>query len=384
MSSARRVSALIAAIVVLLLLVAFLGSRENQSDAEIAGPVPTTPEVQPTTVLPAQIVDFSEEELRFGLTNLCSGNDQQSSDKEWTQEDIQTQIDAFNELKLSLSDRLSVSSSAEHLHLAALVEDDPALRVELLDRAMSRNPSDPFLIWGAVQICSESGESLNCPLHDWEQRLIAIDGQNSESWVRVAANRYKAGEEDAALQALRRASTAAESRAYWTEMIEMVERGFAAGSNYAFPERAGIAVGFAASQLPRYGDYLAMCKEQSSRNVDWAYVCLAYGERVENQGKTEMGVAIAQSIQKLALEALGELEMAAVVEQRIEERRQQMLDSIGHHNAMTDKLIFSNPTWYSAYLAAIRSQGEFAARRYVRKEIQRLLEQQPELACEDF
>ena len=30
-----------------------------------------------------------------------------------------------------------------------------------------------------------------------------------------------------------------------------------------------------------------MCKEQSAKNVDWAHACLAYGELVENQGKTD-------------------------------------------------------------------------------------------------
>lgn len=50
----------------------------------------------------------------------------------------------------------------------------------------------------------------------------------------------------------------------------MIERGFAAASDYAFPERAEMAFGFAASELPRDGDYVTMCKEQSTESVDWA------------------------------------------------------------------------------------------------------------------
>ncbi len=256
------------------------------------------------------------------------------------------------------------------------------MRYELLDEAISRNSSDPFLVWGAVQICSEAIESMPCPLRDWEQLLIAVDGQNSESWIRVAANRHAANEHDAALEAMRYASTAAESRAYWTEMIEMIERGFAAGSNFGFPERAGMAFGFAASELPRYGDYVRMCEERSAQSVDWAYACLAYGELVESQGKTEMGVSIARSIQKLALEGLGEVEKAANVQQGIEARRQERLDSIKDYNPNIERLIFSNPTLFTAYLAAIRSEGEEAARRQITAQIERLLEQQPKLACE--
>jgi hypothetical protein len=125
-----------------------------------------------------------------------------------------------------------------------------------------------------------------------------------------------------------------------------------------------------------------MCKEQSLLSADWAYTCLGYGELAESQSKTEIGVSFGRSIQKLALKALGELEKAAEVEQRLQARRQERLDSIGNHNPATERLIVSNPTLFSAYMAAIRSQGEIAAQRYIRKETERLLEQQPELACE--
>jgi hypothetical protein len=377
MTSARRLSVLIAVIVPLLVLVAVLELREKQNDTGITAPAPITTAVQPAASSPAPPQEFPVAALRSALTVVCSNDAPDSDDKDPTQEEFKAYLNELNELKLNLSE----SSSAEHLHVAALLENDPALRVELLDRAISANSDDAFLLWSAVQICSESGESVDCPLRDWEQRLITVDGQNSESWIRVAANRYAAGEYDAALEAMRYASTAAESRAYLTEMTEMIERGFAAGSDYAFSERSFMALNIAASKLPRYGDYVTMCKEQSAKNVDFAYTCVAYGELVGHQGKTEMGVAIARTIQKLAHEALGEWENAAEIEQRLQARRQQRMDSIGDYNAVTERLIFSNPTLFYSYLAAVRSKGELEAQRYLAEEIERLLAQQPELAC---
>jgi len=140
----------------------------------------------------------------------------------------------------------------------SLLDSGPASRVELIDRAVSLTPNDAFVLWGAVHICTEERDQTGCPLRAWENRLLEIDGQNSESWVRVAANRYQAGDQDKALDALRHAATSGETRAYWTESIEMIERGLAAGSDYSFPERAGMAFGFAASMLPDYGDYLSL------------------------------------------------------------------------------------------------------------------------------
>ena len=161
----------------------------------------------------------------------------------------------------------------------------------------------------------------------------------------------------------------------------MVERGLASGSDLTFSERAGMALSVAASELPRYGDYMSMCEKQSSRSVDWAYACLAYGELVESQGKTQIGVAIALSIQKNALESLGEAEQVADVQRRIAAHNQEFQNSDIDHNAQLVRLIFSSPSLFSAYLATIRADGERIALRRITGQIERLIEQQPDLAC---
>lgn len=383
MTSARRLAAVAVLAATILALAINLGSRGtpvDSSDTEnvqaARGPSPVSPPV-------ASLMELPQAELRSALTDLCTSNSKQSDDRELINEENQVATDALNELRQNISDRLSVSSSTEHLHLSALLEDNSTSRIELLNRAISQNPNDAFLLWRAVQICTEERDATACDLADWERRLLMIDGQNSESWLRVAANRYRAGETNAALEALRHAATAAETRIYWTETIEMAERGFAAaGSDYAFPERAGMAFGFAAMKLPRYSDFTTMCKEQSLRSADWAYTCLGYGELAENQSKTDIGVSIGRSIQKLALEALAEEDKLAAVEARQQSYRQEQLDSIGKNYAVTERLMFSNPTIFSAYLAAIRTHGEPGARAYLAEETNRLLREQPELACE--
>lgn len=382
MMSARGLTAMVMLVAAVLGLAVSLGTREPPGGANDVEPVHAVPESLPS---PSPIVSLSElpqAELRSALADLCTENSQSLDDKEQTRYQTRAQTEALYGLKRSLTDRLAVSPSSEHLYLAALLESRSAPRIELLERAVRLNPNDPFLMWGAVQICSEEPVAAGCPLYDWEQRLLLIDGQNSESWVRVAANRYEAGEADAALESMRHAATVAETRAYWTETIEMIERGLAAGSDYAFPERAAMAFGLAASTLPDYGDYVTMCKEQSLRSVDWAYACLAYGELVENQGKTYMGVSIARSIQKLSLEVLGDLDKLTALEERQQAHRQELLDSVQDNNAVTERLMFSNPAVFSAYMAAVRTRGESGARAYLADETSRLLEEHPEWACE--
>ncbi|NOX68147.1 MAG: hypothetical protein GXP15_03090 [Gammaproteobacteria bacterium] len=143
-----------------------------------------------------------------------------------------------------------------------------------------------------------------------------------------------------------------------------------------------MAFGIAATKLQRYDDYTTMCKEQSLRSADWAYTCLGYGELAENQGKTDISVTIGRAIQKLALEALGEEDKLAAVKERRQAFRQERLDDIGKDHAIIERLMFSNPTIFSAYLATIRTHGEAGARAYLADETRRLLREHLELACE--
>src|SRR5690606_20897230 len=130
----------------------------------------------------------------------------------------------------------------------------------LLNRAISISPTDPHMLWAGVQFCSAPENSKACAGKDWEQRLITIDGSNSETWARVAANRFAAGENEGALEALRRASASSDSRTYWIETIEMTERALQAVSDFGFPERASLAIGVAAAHQPRYADVSRMCR----------------------------------------------------------------------------------------------------------------------------
>lgn len=378
-SSGRWIASITA--VALLGLAVISGLLETSLETNDVDTISVDPSLSSAPAVRNAAPKLADEDLKFALRDLCASSIQPSEADNWGPEETQTETDWWNEQKRTISNRLSVSASAEHLYLAALLESGSASQVELIDRAAALNPNDALIRWGAVHICTEQRVATGCPLRAWEKRLLEIDNQNSESWVRVSANRYRAGDLDSALDALRHAATSAETRAYWIETIEMSERGFAAASDFSFPQRAGMAFGLAASNLPDYGDYVTMCKEQSAKSVDWAYACLAYGELVENQGKTNMGVSIARTIQMAALESLGEVDKLAAVEERRQEDRQNMLDSVGDEYAVAELLMISNPAGFSAYLAAVSTHGELGARAYLAKETRRLLQEQPELAC---
>ena len=178
---------------------------------------------------------------------------------------------------------------------------------------------------------------------------------------------------------MRFASAAAESRIYWPDTMESIERALRAVGGLSFVERATLANGVASSELPRFNGLTTMCTEQSAESLEWAYTCLRYGELVERQAKTLIGIAIAGSVQRLALEAMGESESAVAVEERIEASRQE---SVGSYDEKVMLLIMTNQNLFYAWVAAIKSVGEVAAKGHIAADIERLIRQRPELACD--
>lgn len=289
------------------------------------------------------------------------------------QTEARAELDAAAE---EIRERLANSTDEELLLVAAMLEE-PTDRMELFTRAMRANSGNALVVWYAVDWCSEYHEQLGCPLTDWENQLLLLDSQNSEAWIRVAANRLEADEEQAALRALQQAAAASETRIYWPESIEMFERALAAAGGSSFSVRASSAIGFAASHLPNYGDYVNMCREQSAKSQEWAYACLAYGESSKRQGRTVIGLSIAESIQEIALESLADERLAEVT-------AKNELDYEARLAIVTDSeklAALSIPSIFFGYLNAHRARGEVEAMAYLREEADRWLARYESVEC---
>lgn len=339
MTARRLLVGLLGLALLSVLLVVILHSGDDAgttSNTPPAAAIPSAEATPPAGTSAEPEPQFQDADLEAGLVALCSSDTQPATGEESSR--------TYEEVIQPVLERLAASSFGDHLLAAALLQTDPASRFGLVERAVAAAPRDPLVLWSAVRICSDPRDSPDCPLREWEQRLIAVDGQNSESWVLVAANRYAAGEGSAALEAMRSASTTAESSTYWTETIELIERGLLAASDFTFPERAQAAIGLAASQgIPSFAGLTTMCREQSLASPEWADACLRYGELAEVRGETIIGVSIALSVQRLVLEAVGESGRAAEVEERSRARGQEFADATPGINA-AGALMTQNPT----------------------------------------
>ena len=282
----------------------------------------------------------------------------------------------------TVSQSLAASASAEHIHLAALLANEPSERLVLIERAIDANPDEPFIYWSALRLCSESSMDIDCPRSRWEQKLTQLDGQNSEIWMQIAVNRHGKGDRQGALAAVKNAAAASESRVYYAETLELAVRGFAASGEFPQWESAFYAFGLAASNLPNYSQSNQLCKIEAASSEEWANTCLQYGITTENQSKTIIGAAIALSVQKQALEALGDLEGAVRIGQRIEAGRTERRLSINEQSKITELVLATNRRVFDAYLNDVGSYGEPAARSRLITEVDRLITENPESICQ--
>ncbi len=374
-----RIFLLGAAIILVLLFLSQLWAPAPDVEGRAGGEAVN----QDAPTLGEQHPVLAAENFNFSIDDICAANGDDSGSASSTQsyEESSKQIEQSRNRLQKIKDRLVVSPTAEHLHLAALLERDPVVRTELIKNAVSQNPNVAYLLRDAVHICADDLDKIECPIQAWEDRLLAIDRQNSESWVAVAESRFQRGEHEDAFTAMRQAAAAAETQDYWTESIEMIERGLSATTDYPFSKRAGMAFGIAAMAQHDPGPFIRMCENQSLKSADWAYVCLGYGELVEKQGKNYMRQSVALSVQKLALEAIGDEEQLAAVLKRREALKQEMRELAPASDSVTLKLMVSNPGNFSAYLAAVRTHGEAGAMDYLREETNRWLSQHEDLDC---
>jgi len=350
---------------------------ESQDIKTVPAPAPaSSTDGSPTLT----VEDPSGDSYTFSLQDLCGYAESEQQANRFM-EDFSAAVEEYEASLNAAKNRLAISEDPEHLHAAALLEDDPARRIELITRALAVDKDNAFRVWGAVHLCAGVYQETSCPLQAWQERMLTLDSENSEAWVQAALIRISAGAEAAALRAMQRAASSSASRVYWPETIEMIERAFAAASDMSFRDRVALGADFAGTNLPNYSSYMNMCREQSAQNMDWAYACLRYGELSEREGKTLMGQRIAMGVQQVALNALGDQERLKMVVERYQRSREKTENTVIEDFQRSMVIVTGSPTLYSRYLAAVKEHGEIATMAIMQEEAARWVLRHKDLEC---
>lgn len=364
---ARKLTYLIFGIIGSLLLAQWLLKSQNRDAVGSQSPADAQPTVVREIPEDGQAIErpiFIESAT--AEASPAADCDPDRLEKRYQQWEAQVAVASGVDSMRQIAERLSAAESAETLFTASMIHPEEDNRQPLLVRALKANPSSVPLLHQALSLCARY-ESDACRTSGWEQRLIALDSQNSQTWVRVAANHYANDRLDAALDALRRAASAAETNDFWADRLEIIERGLVASGIEPFPVRALMALNISVANAPEYNGIVSMCNQQTAVDAQWAEQCRAYGELAARQGRTALGVAIARGIQIAALKAQGRDDEAEQIRQRESDLRNAQIDAVDDLESMAD-LSISSPDRFAHYLAAIRADGENEALASLRRE----------------
>jgi len=374
-----------AAIAAVLAAAAVLFLSSGQQDrTSTVGPIDGAQKKQASEVSgsPAAESIIAEPIVEFSFEDFCAS----AAIEQWSKDVAALSGDSTEasiQLEADTAARLSLSKDPVHLHAAALLEksvaglveagtgardadpDNPARQVALISRALDADPDNPLHLWGAVQICMAASAEWNenrtdCPLAEWQARLLEADPQNREVWAYASVNLLAAGNESGALEAMQKAGALTESRVYWPETVEMLERALQAVTDWPFMARTTEAFGVASRSLLNELRPMGLCRDKSEVSREWAYACLDYGQQAELDPPMERVRQAAIAIQQYALTALGDEEQLAQLNARWlrqKQRRLEVAQAIGGRVVAA----FVNPTLFARYLQLVREQGEFDA-----------------------
>ena len=279
----------------------------------------------------------------------------------------------INDIIREARSTLGVSSQLELRLFAAQLADSPDDRIDIFRRTIDSGDVSPHFLWSAVNACLIYRERVPCPAEDWLKRLLDVDSENSEVWMRAAAFYYATDDLDRAKQALERASIAYEADNYWYEDVMSAKAG--ADAVGGFSERASylMATGFAAAYPGPEQLYTDMCRDMSLKDPDWAYACAAYGERAGETATTIMARQIAKAIHANALVALGEPENG----ERIEALRAPA-------KTLSDREMLRYPDSIMLYMSALERGSESDAVEELLAENERRRRNPTPPECGDF
>jgi hypothetical protein len=294
-------------------------------------------------------------------------------------------VECISEVEIPTVDRkaiarqLSSSADPEHRLLAALFEGNNSLNIQQtsLVAAHREFPNNKLLLLAALRTCAWLPGAAACSRDDLERSAIRLDGENGFTWQSIAVNRLKRGDSEGALDALRRATTAANFSSYALEQFEGLERGLSAAGGLLFLERVTLAQ--MDQSAPPLNERLLReaCDERATDRGVWLEHCANLGQRLEREGDTIYLNFLGLGLLKNVYGQSGNAQQMSEVDKKGKILAASLSDSFKGLERLgnQDRLL----TYYNEQR---RDGGERAALKALQAEAERLRQQPGYVACQ--
>jgi hypothetical protein len=267
--------------------------------------------------------------------------------------------------------QLGMSDDSEHLVVAAFFtrHENPQRGFDLLARAAEASSDNPLVTWSWLQFCARPGDTCVGQIDKIEDRAIAADGGNAALWASVASIRRQRGDPYGALEALDIAASSPEYNAYFGEQVLMYDRALAASSDMSSIDRIVTAWGFPAATTDAAIDIYTHCRDEAEVSVEWRDYCLRLGEKMAEQGRTQMHTTVGLALQS----KMYEISNDEPQQDRVDEIRALLRVQHNSRNHSDIWSVFSrDELLLRAYTDVFISSGEMAAMDFAEREVERL------------
>lgn len=254
--------------------------------------------------------------------------------------------------------------------LLSLTDQDDPRYVDRLLSALSLDPANPATLERLLDACINREALRVCAERGIVERAAEADGGNGEMWGAIAGYYVSRGDDDAALDALRRAASAGVHREYFVDYVRVMELGLAAAvADRSYAERVIEAIGRAAAFTAPYLTAYNECRDRVAEDPLWHGACLDFGRHLERRSQSVVNRGIGIGLQAMIAEETGDDAVLAAVQARQRRYRlwrEEHLDADGQVVFARDERVLRG------YIDEWQAHGEPAALGYLREEVARL------------
>ncbi len=266
---------------------------------------------------------------------------------------------------------LAATENAELVLAAALLlpleEFDRA--DEYLAQASKLSPNSRLVSWNQLLACTGSNDR-DCDVAAVHSRAVALDGSNGAVWMKITSDHLAADKEELALDAVRRAIAAPRFDEYWIDHVMLLERAFAASTDWPLADKVIKAIGLVAAMplpvMPLYDK----CRKLGKDAAVWLELCDQLGQKMFDDGRTIITRGIGLGLRNVAADLALNPGRRARVSRLKREFSESYSKLIGQREAAN--LLFNDEHVMHDYLDNFATYGEFEALTRLAAEVSRL------------
>lgn len=264
---------------------------------------------------------------------------------------------------------LAASGDAELKIASALLHrwDAPERAVATLESLDGFASDDAFVVWALLGVCDQRPVA-GCGIGPFRSANANLHRNNGAFWLAYAIMAIEAGDDDAAIDALRHASTAAEFDTRYAEQLQLIDRGLAAATDW--PQGRRVAAAFAFVSVVPYDLSLLTRRCRASHDGVWPELCEQVGAHMAAAAPDTLTRLIGMDLEKIVAEGRGDAQAI----QAIEERKQQLRRTNASLELAGEfyNLLVNDEVRLQMYLADLDTYGEAEANHRLFAEAERL------------